>query len=467
MILLKIGGKYSCYFSRKRNKTLMKKNVLRVIFLLLLTISVACKKDKQAPDEVSSNAIISDATIEKFFVSHPDFKPYRKEVLGLYDDKRNRYLWFDEDGRNDMAEVLYSYASNIDAEGVPVELPYKEQFSKLFNEKAKASPENDLLISSMYLFYAKKVFAGMDPKKSRQLGWYLPREKVSYADYLDEMLKENEVITDESANIGMYYNLRKGLKKYRNLKASGVKTDPEGVSIDQRIKTIIVNMERCRWLSRDIADAPEYISVNIPSYYLHYVRDGKTALESNVIVGKDINKTVIFSGRMSYLVFSPYWNVPDAIVEEEIKPELEKDPSYLEKQNMEYYEDGKIRQRPGPENSLGLIKFMFPNQNNIYLHDTPSKSLFKKEDRAFSHGCIRVQKPRELAVKILEGDKNWTPAKIDEAMHAGTEQQYQLKRKIPVYISYFTAVADTDGNVKFFDDIYKRDNKLARMLYNE
>jgi murein L,D-transpeptidase YcbB/YkuD len=443
------------------------KNFARAFSILLITISVSCKKDKLAPDEVAPNAIISDAAIEKFFDSHPDFAPYKKEVVGLYDEKRNRYLWFDEDGRNEMAEVLYNYASKIEAEGVPVPLPYKAQFEKLFNEKAKASPENDLLISSLYLFYAKKVFAGIDPKKSRQLGWYLPRERTSYADYLDEMLKENEVITEESENISMYYNLRKGLKKYRNLKAAGTQKDEYGVPIDQRIKTIIVNMERCRWLSRDIADSPEYISVNIPSFYLNYIRDGKVVLESKVIVGEEANKTVVFSGRMSYLVFSPYWNVPESIVEEEIKPELEKDPEYLEKQNMEWYEEDRLRQRPGDDNSLGLIKFMFPNQNNIYLHDTPVKSLFKKEDRALSHGCVRVQKARELAVKILEGDKNWTPAKIDAAMHAGVEKEYALKRKIPVYIAYFTAVADSDGNVKFYDDVYKRDNKVARMLYNE
>lgn len=444
----------------------MKTFVFNAISLIFLIVFSSCKKGK-APDEVLPHEIISDASIETFFKAHPDFAPYKKEVTGLYDQKRNRYLWFDEDGRNDMAEVLYNYASKIEAEGVLVPLPYQDQFDKLFTQKAKASAENDLLISSMYIFYAKKVFAGLEPKKSRQLGWYLPREKVSYAQYLDEMLKENEVITDESANIGMYYNLRKGLKKYRNLKAAGTEKDEFGVPIDQRIKTIIVNMERCRWLSRDITDAPEYISVNIPSFYMQYVRDGKPVLESNVIVGEEANKTVVFSGRMSYLVFSPYWNVPESIVEKEINPILQKDPDYLEKENMEYYEDGKIRQRPGDNNSLGLVKFMFPNQNNIYLHDTPAKSLFKKEDRALSHGCVRVQKARELAVKILEGDKNWSPAKIDAAMHSGVEKQYALKRKIPVYIAYFTAVADTDGNVKFYDDVYKRDNKLARMLYNE
>src|SRR5690606_30272522 len=238
------------------------------------------------------------------------------------------------------------------------------------------------------------------------------------------------------------------------------------VPVEQRIKTIIVNMERCRWLPNKISDLDEYIGVNIPSYGMRYVKDGKTALESKVIVGDEANKTVVFSGNMSYLVFSPYWNVPKSIVEEEIMPALEKDPDYLEKHNMEW--NGKqLRQRPSDENSLGRVKFMFPNRNNIYLHDTPAKSLFRKEDRALSHGCIRVQKARDLAVKILEDDKAWTPEKIDRAMKSDEEQQYALKRKIPVYIAYFTAVADENGIVAFFEDIYKRDNRLAHLLYAE
>ncbi|MNX92640.1 murein L,D-transpeptidase [compost metagenome] len=112
-----------------------------------------------------------------------------------------------------------------------------------------------------------------------------------------------------------------------------------------------------------------------------------------------------------------------------------------------------------------MVKFMFPNSNNIYLHDSPAKSLFNKESRAFSHGCVRVEKARDLAVAILEGDKNWTPQKIDKAMHAGKENSYALKKKIPVYIAYFTASADEEGNVSFFDDVYNRDSRLASLLY--
>jgi murein L,D-transpeptidase YcbB/YkuD len=429
-------------------------------FLLLVCLFLSCRNR----DEIKPGTTISEENITKFFNDYPDFKTYKKDIISLYNERNNQYIWFDDDGRNDLAEVLYNHAGQIEAEGVPVPLPYKEKFDKLFAKQTKANAENDLLISSMYIFYAKKVFAGIDPKKSRQLGWYLPREKVSYADYLDELMKDNSLIReDDDQNIAMYYNLRKGLQRYRDMKASGIKDD-QGVSIDLRIKTIMVNMERCRWLSPDITDAPEYIAVNIPSYQMRYVRDGKTVLQSDVVVGDEANKTVVFSGKLSYLVFSPYWNIPESIVEKEIQPGIEKDKNYLENHHMEWNGE-HIRQKPGKDNSLGLVKFMFPNTNNIYLHDTPAKSLFNKDERALSHGCVRVQKARELAIMILDDDKNWTPEKIDEAMNSGKETQYALKKKIPVYIGYFTALADKDGNVTFYDDVYNRDAKLAKMLY--
>ncbi|MDO8896204.1 MAG: L,D-transpeptidase family protein, partial [Bacteroidales bacterium] len=172
------------------------------------------------------------------------------------------------------------------------------------------------------------------------------------------------------------------------------------VPVGERIKSIVVNMERCRWLSPEIFLAREYIFVNIPSYELKFIRDGKTEFQSNVVVGKIMTQTVIFAGKMSYLAFSPYWNLPKNIIEEEVMPGIEKDENYLKKHNMEW-NNGQVRQLPGKYNSLGLVKFMFPNSNEIYLHDTPSKKLFKEEKRAFSHGCVRVDGARELALKIL------------------------------------------------------------------
>jgi murein L,D-transpeptidase YcbB/YkuD len=225
-------------------------------------------------------------------------------------------------------------------------------------------------------------------------------------------------------------------------------------------------MERCRWISPEFARAKAYIVVNIPSFKLNLIRNGKSELESPVIVGKYVTKTVIFSGMLSYIVFSPYWNLPQSIINKEVKPGMAKNKNYLEAHNMEW-NNGQVRQKPGKNNSLGLVKFIFPNSNDIYMHDTPVKSLFARESRAFSHGCIRVGKPRDLAIALLEDDPNWTPQKIDAAMHAGKENTYVLKNKIPVYIGYLTAWVNQQGEINFYDDIYENDERLARLLIGD
>lgn len=480
---------------------------------------------------------IDSTKFDAFFKKYPEFADYQKGVRDLYRQQQYEYIWYTRnDGRGVLAEVLFNHASQIAVEGVEKPLPYRNAIGEIIEaESDKPDQEHDLLFSSMYLFYAKHVFQGVDPRTSRQLGWYLPRERLAYSDYLQKLMDDPDLVKeDDKQNISLYYNLRKGLQQYRKIQDAGgwqpiilpkgtkqIKSghvgnevaqlrkrlvasadlasdnqsatfdasleeavkkyqtrhgiDPDGivsaemieilnVPVEERIKTIVVNMERCRWLKPEMTDGNEFVSVNIPSYKMHYVRDGKVVLESNVVVGKALHKTVVFSGNMSYLVFSPYWNIPKSIIRNEIQPEMQKDDDYLQKHNMEW-NDGKIRQKPGKDNSLGLVKFMFPNSNNIYLHDSPAKSLYNKEERAFSHGCVRVQKARQLAIEILRDDKNWNEKKIDAAMNSGKENHYTLKRKIPVYIAYFTAIADASGKVAFFEDVYSRDAKLAKILY--
>ncbi|WP_291143475.1 L,D-transpeptidase family protein [Flavobacterium sp. UBA7680] len=236
------------------------------------------------------------------------------------------------------------------------------------------------------------------------------------------------------------------------------------ISVQSRIKTISVNMERCRWINPKINAAQEYIAVNIPSFRLLYFREGKPLLTSKVVVGKEFHKTIVFSGSISYIAFSPYWNVPSSILKKEILPKIKKNPNYLKNQNMEWH-NGQVRQKPGGSNALGLVKFMFPNSHNIYLHDSPSKSFFNMDKRAFSHGCVRVEKARDLAIAIMEKQANWNSSKVDAAMHLGKENTYVLENKIPVYIAYFTAWADGSGNIAFYDDLYNRDNALAAVLF--
>lgn len=234
--------------------------------------------------------------------------------------------------------------------------------------------------------------------------------------------------------------------------------------VDEYIKTIVVNMERCRWVPPKVSTTEEFIFVNIPAYSLSLYREGKIELKSPVVVGKIMTKTVIFDGEMTYIVFSPYWNLPQSIINNEVIPGMEKDKDYLKNRNMEW-NNGQVRQRPGRNNSLGLVKFIFPNSNAIYLHDTPAKNLFKREDRAMSHGCIRVAKAKELAIEILKDDKDWPVERIDAAMHAGKETICTLKNEIPVYIGYFTAWVDQQGQINFYKDVYDRDDRLAALLF--
>lgn len=169
---------------------------------------------------------------------------------------------------------------------------------------------------------------------------------------------------------------------------------------------------------------------------------------------------------LKYVVFSPYWNVPPGILKNEVLPGIKKDPRYLEKHNMEWHQD-YVRQKPGPDNSLGLVKFLFPNNYNIYLHDTPSKSLFNESQRAFSHGCIRLAEPKRLAEFLLRNDSSWTPEKITNAMHAGKERYVLVRDTVPVFIGYFTAWVDREGQLNFRDDIYGHDKRLGEKLFSE
>jgi murein L,D-transpeptidase YcbB/YkuD len=189
----------------------------------------------------------------------------------------------------------------------------------------------------------------------------------------------------------------------------------------------------------------------------------------NIVVGKAGTSSVIFTDELKYIVFSPYWNVPYSITKNEFIPAMNQNSNYLSTKNMEVtgYNNGfpVIRQKPGGSNALGAVKFIFPNSYNIYFHDTPSKSLFKREKRAFSHGCIRLAEPFKLAQYLLRKDTSWTDQKIKDAMAIGEEKWVSLKQSIPVFITYFTSWVDQDGLLHFRDDIYGHDSKMNTLLF--
>lgn len=229
---------------------------------------------------------------------------------------------------------------------------------------------------------------------------------------------------------------------------------------DYRLGQIAANLERQRWLPRSLGS--RYVYVNVPAFELHAFDGGQERLNMRVVVGAEYNDqdTPAFSDSMSYVVFRPYWNVPDNIAEEEIWPKAAEDPGYLARRNYEVVEENgkrRIRQTPGDHNALGLVKFMFPNDFAIYLHHTPESDLFERDVRAFSHGCIRVEDPVALANYVL----GWDPARIRQAMEAGPDnQEVGLERKLPVYIVYFTTYGK-DGQLYFGNDLYKRDDEMV------
>jgi len=259
------------------------------------------------------------------------------------------------------------------------------------------------------------------------------------------------------------------------------------VPLATRVREMQLILERWRWLPIGLHDAP--IVANIPEFRLRaYDENFKVALTMNVVVGKAYDhNTPVFEDSMQYLVFRPYWSVPYSIAKAEFIPKIVRDPDYLEKKGfavvdsrqevvasgaipsdvLQQLRSGKlfIRQNPGPKNSLGLVKFIFPNSYNIYMHDTPEQTFFSKSRRDFSHGCIRLERPADLAVWVLRRNSgDWNLERVRAAMNGSATQQINLARPIPVLIVYGTVIVTEDGTVHFYDDIYGHDATLEKVL---
>lgn len=387
----------------------------------------------------------------------------------------------------------------------------------------------ELMLTAQYLQYARAVWQGIDEKESLALQWLLPRKNLSYTQMLDSLLSGKDVLTTAPV-YRQYYLLKNYLQQYRAVEtADTVSISPQGlplargdssasikqlryklflhgdlqqdngsaafddsievavrrfqqriglkengkvgmpeitelnVPIRLRIEQIMVNMERSRWVTKN--PPPNHLIVNIPEYKLHALEGDSVVWNMNVVVGKNQHKTVVFNGDIKYVVFSPYWNIPNSILKNETLPGIRRNKNYLAAHNMEW-NGGQVRQKPGPNNALGLVKFLFPNSHSIYLHDSPAKSLFNETSRAFSHGCIRVAEPKKLAMYLLRHDSAWNEPKITAAMNAGKEKYVTLKQTVPVFIVYFTAWVGRNGRLNLRKDIYERDKRLLDMLIN-
>jgi murein L,D-transpeptidase YcbB/YkuD len=253
------------------------------------------------------------------------------------------------------------------------------------------------------------------------------------------------------------------------------------VPAEARARQLRINLERDRWVMR--FETSDLMLVNIAAFEAWLVRDHALVWRSRVQVGQPFTQTPVFSASMTYLEFNPTWTVPASIADRTILPRLQGDPAYLAQQNMKLLDrQGReveaasvdwnsvdsmpytVRQDPGPGNALGRVKFMFPNEHAVYLHDTPSRQNFSRSARAFSAGCIRVEKPLELAALLLADQTDWTPARIDQEVADGKRTTVRLGKALPVVLLYWTAYVDADGSVQFRQDLYDRDAAVLAAL---
>ena len=232
------------------------------------------------------------------------------------------------------------------------------------------------------------------------------------------------------------------------------------VPAGERAQQIAVNLERWRWMPDD--PGPAYAIVNIAAFRLDVIEQGHSVLSMKTIVGKNYTRTPFFAAKIEEILVNPWWNVPDSIASKELWPKQRRDHGYLAREHIVVGRDGRLRQTPGEWNSLGRLKFNMPNSFDVYLHDTPAKSLFNASVRTFSHGCIRLQRPMDLALYLLRDQPQWSQAAIEAAIAAGSEQHISLTHELPVFVLYWTAFVGDDGHVEFYRDVYGRDAGLRQ-----
>lgn len=435
------------------------------------------------------------ATVEA--AGTPDYAARDKNARQLWTSTQDFYkardfapVWLEQRRPTERMEALIAAINDAGRDGLDARL-YDEIFTepRSDNDKRKRvsvedAAEIDIRLTLGYLQFASDLANGIsNPAKSGD-GWHVQPLTFDPAAHLTSALASGQIAESFDAlrpNSREYRALGELLADYRTRASQGLTAaaNSDGVSLADRIKQIELNMERWRWFPRD--QPAKRIVVNIPAFRLDVWEADKVALTMRVVVGKKDTPTPIFTDNMTHLVFSPYWNVPPTIAKGETIPSALRDPSFLERTQMEVLDskgrvvdpesidferasDYRFRQKPGSSNALGLVKFMFPNEFNVYLHDTPADSLFARTTRAFSHGCVRVEQPQALAEYLLKDRSEWTSESISAAMHAAEERTVKLREPVPVYIGYWTVDVAPDGQVAFANDVYGLDKPQGAAL---
>ncbi len=407
--------------------------------------------------------------------------------IGKVNPKRFAFEFDDEAKKYDLPEYLKDHvagASDVAAALAQVEPPYPGyrrtiQALQTYLELAK---EDD----------GEQLPPPAPPRKAIASGdtWTGVRRLTRLLRLVGDLPPDANVPADRAIYDGVLVDAVKSFQRRHGRDASG-RIDAQtladlNVPLSRRVQQMQWTLERWRWLPESYQKAP--IVANIPEFRLRaYDKDFHAGVTMKVVVGKAYgHNTPVFTEMMQYVTFRPYWDVPPSIIRAEMIPNIQKDPQYLAKKGLEIVDSrrspvsadtvtsdmlaqlraGKlfVRQLPGPRNSLGLVAFLFPNSYNVYMHDTPAPELFAESRRDFSHGCIRLEKPADLAAWVLRDNPGWTPERIRAAMNGAAPQQVNLAHPIPVLIVYATVIVLEDGLVHFYDDIYRHDTALQQAL---
>ncbi|CAN5385192.1 L,D-transpeptidase family protein [soil metagenome] len=448
-------------------------------------------KEKNSKDEEVANAAKEQDTlrlknlVKLDFLLTSSYLTYASHLLSGKIHPDEKEIWFPSRRKKELAPYLNEALANRDVKNSLTALaPRHVEYNQLKEamaryRKIEEEGEWPVLSSIKDLKQGDSNVVIQDLKKRLAMTGDVDSSLINAKDSL---------IFNEAMVAGLIkYQKRHGLEEIGKLDESCWKM--LNVSPEVRIDQIKLNMERMRWMPETFGD--RFILVNIPEYQMRFYEDDRVAMEMKVIVGKAYNATPIFSDTMNHIVFSPTWTVPLSIAVEEMLPRIKEDPDYLTKRNLKLYESWekdaepidphdikwkkvdeenfnfRIVEDPGEANSLGRVKFMFPNDFDIYLHDTPAGHLFNKRERSFSHGCIRVEKPTELAQYLLKDLKEWDEEKIKEAMNQEEPETVKLPEKIPVHLVYWTAWVDDQGILNFREDIYKQDQEQIKEMENK
>ncbi|MCU7693078.1 murein L,D-transpeptidase [Haoranjiania flava] len=379
-----------------------------------------------------------------------------------------------------------TYEGKIDAEKLGWFIPKKKvDINVLFDSTVKAKNLNAEKLF-MNPIYGKLQEQLIRYKKFKEEPWdsvtISKGKQLTPADSTSILLVKRRLslFGDYTGNVDNVYDsaFTQAVKSYQKrygLNETGVpdKAFVRSVNtpVDSILKKLVINLERAKWMPVDMA--PTYAWVNIPEFKLNVYENKNKVFDMNVVVGSQANNTVIFTDIMEYVVFAPYWGVPASIVKKEILPAMQRNGNYLARNDMEITGNSggipTIRQKPGPKNSLGLVKFLFPNAYDIYFHDTPSKWAFNRSNRDLSHGCIRLEQPAKFAQWVLRyNPQKYSAAYIDSMMHKNTKETHikiNKEYQFPVYLVYFTSWVADDGRLMMRDDIYNHDKEMEAKLF--